>query len=797
MGVLKYKIIRDLWGQKLRTLQVVLIIAIGAAAIGMIISTRNLMVPNMQRIWRSMNAAMINIGLSSPINDDDVISLGRVEEVKQIEGMSSATIEWRLNPQDEWKPGGLTARADYKHQQLNKMDLLDGRWPTDTLLANGQDNASFYNIPDGQTVYLRVNDRVYAYKVGGTVYNQLVQPAYFGGTAQFYTTRDGFDRMVGFRDFNTLLVSGAEYDEKKTGALGDVLQEKLKKQDIDSSRFVVNPDKHIFQDTMDGIFFLMGAMGLLALILGLLLVYNTINAVITQQVNQIGIMKAIGGRTSQVLGLFLTMVFIYGILALIIAIPAGVLLGWMITAWLAGSFGADLGAFQTSPAAIIAMVAICLLAPMIAALIPIYSGSRITVREAISSYGLSANAGLLERLLNKIRLLSRMALLTISNTFRNKWRVVLMEITLVLSGLIFMMVLSVRDSVNYTVRDIIFSILNANITMIFDNPQRNNYIEDLTMAYPGIKAVEMWGLTNARIRPASRAFSEDDKSTTVLGVPLPTKFYGYQLRGGRWLNPNDTYAIVLNKKLADDVGVGVGDWVTLKYPNDKERNWQVVGLVFDPVLVNSSNLPRDLLLRDLGSVGKGYSVWIQTNNEDLASENAIAKELRTYYKKNGVEVSAQRGLFGMGDSTAQTAATLINQFNFLVILLGIMAVIIGLVGSIALSGALSLSVIERKREIGVMRAIGASSWAIARLFVGEGLILGWLSWLIAVPLSVPAGRLMGQALGAALKLDLVYKYSPVGAILWLVIITILSILASWLPAHGASRISVRESLAYQ
>jgi len=106
-------------------------------------------------------------------------------------------------------------------------------------------------------------------------------------------------------------------------------------------------------------------------------------------------------------------------------------------------------------------------------------------------------------------------------------------------------------------------------------------------------------------------------------------------------------------------------------------------------------------------------------------------------------------------------------------------------------------VMERRREIGVMRAIGASSWTIARLFIGEGLILGWLSWLIALPLSIPAGKGMVEAIGAAFQIDIIYNYTLVGAVLWFLIITVLSIIASWLPAHGASRISVRESLAYQ
>jgi putative ABC transport system permease protein len=108
-----------------------------------------------------------------------------------------------------------------------------------------------------------------------------------------------------------------------------------------------------------------------------------------------------------------------------------------------------------------------------------------------------------------------------------------------------------------------------------------------------------------------------------------------------------------------------------------------------------------------------------------------------------------------------------------------------------------LNVIERGREIGVMRAIGAPSADIIRLFMGEGLILGWLSWLIALPLSVPAGRLMTGALSAALGSEIVYRYTPLGAALWLAIVTVLAALAGWLPARRAARISVRESLTYQ
>jgi putative ABC transport system permease protein len=497
------------------------------------------------------------------------------------------------------------------------------------------------------------------------------------------------------------------------------------------------------------------------------------------------------------LRLYLTSIFFYSLIALLIALPLGIVGAWAISSWMIGSFGATVGGFEYSRMAVVVMLLIIFLAPFLASLVPIFSGARITVREAISTYGLSTKAGLIDRLLAKIKFLSRLLLLTISNTFRNKGRVVQMQITLVLSGLIFMMVVSLRDSVTYSVKDVLFSILNADVTFLFEDPQRIQYVEGLTHAYPGVKEVEMWGFTNVTLRPAGQEASEDDEGASIFGVPLPTQTYGYQLRAGRWLDPNDSHAIVLNQKLAEEIGVGVGDWITAKYSEKNQVDWQVVGLVYDPILTNVALASREVLLYDIKSTGKAQSVWIQTEQRDMQTEIAVAKGLRLYYKDKGVKVSPQKGIFGMGgDSTTQAADALIKQFDIFIALPAILAVIIGAVGGIALSGVLTLSVLERRREIGVMRAIGASSWAISRLFIGEGLLLGWMSWLIALPLSIPAGRLMAQALGTALQLDLVYKYTPVGAALWLVIITLLSILASWLPARGATRISVRESLAY-
>jgi len=474
MGVTRYKIWYDLWKNKGRTLQVVLIVGMGAFAIGMIVTTRMLIIPQMHEIWRSSNPAEIVLWASPPVNDDTIRSLGRIEGIDSIEGYSTTSIEWRSSPEDEWRPAVLTARDDYTSQIYTRLDLLSGNLPDKDSLGIVQGADQAFGIQIGDQLYLRVDNKEFDIQIGGQIYDPIASPPSFGGPLSFYATRDQFEKLTGLRDFNRIMAGGVgEYDEAVMLDVATDMQDKLDAQGVESggAAFTANnvsrvsdPNKHFFSAPLDAIFFMMGVMAVLALILALFLVYNTINAIISQQVDQIGIMKAIGARTGQILRLYLTIVLAYGVLALMFALPLGSLAGWGLVLFLLNTFNAEPGPFTISPEAVSAMVAIALFAPLVASLIPIFKGARITVREAIQTYGLSARVGLLDRMLARMEYLSRRFVLTVSNTFRNKGRVILTQITLVLSGLIFMMVMSVRDSSIYTFNDILFSILRFNIS---------------------------------------------------------------------------------------------------------------------------------------------------------------------------------------------------------------------------------------------------------------------------------------------------------------------------------------------
>jgi putative ABC transport system permease protein len=175
----------------------------------------------------------------------------------------------------------------------------------------------------------------------------------------------------------------------------------------------------------------------------------------------------------------------------------------------------------------------------------------------------------------------------------------------------------------------------------------------------------------------------------------------------------------------------------------------------------------------------------------MASQRELAKALEEHYESVGMQV-------GNTQISATERAQIESQFNVLVVFLLIMAILLAVVGGIGLMGTMSLNVMERTREIGVMRAIGATDGSIFKIVVIEGIVIGLLSWLIGAVLAYPLSVGLSNAVGISiLQAPLSYQFSLYGAGLWLVVVVILAAAASLWPARNASRVTVREVLAYE
>ncbi len=804
MGVIKHKIWSDLWYNKGRTIQSVLTIAIGAFAVGMTIGGSILMSAGIQEAWQSSSPAMISLEVDPPISQEMLDGLKSIRGVVEVEGeLAVPSIKWRRSPDEEWTVAHLMARSDYDDFKLNRLELRNGNWPVHKQMGV----ETGYNLQQGDTVYLQIDTNTGKHtrqvELNGVLFNQLLMPPSYGGNPTFYTTRNHFAEITGQPGFGIVRVSAAEFDEMAVTDLANRIRDHLKKQDVETKgagdifgKAITNPNQHPFHEVIDGMNFVLVALAALSFILGLLLVFTTMTAVISQQLNQIGMMKAIGAKSWQILSTYLIYVLSYGGLALLVALPLGAIAAYQIYASMLEIFGLIPAPFMISPVAVATQILLTLVAPVVAALVPIIGGARVTVREAISTYGLGSATGVMEKVLLKVKFIPQKLALMLGNTFRNKKRVALTLVTLTGSGIIFMTVVSASASLNYTFDELLRSIFRFDVTLNFEDEQRISVVEEVTQRYPEVEQVEMWDIGDAFIRPATQLKkSNQDKAAIVIGIPQSSTFYRPELRAGRWLQPDDTHAVVLNQHLAEEAGIKVGDWVTLDLGVKGKADWLVVGLVFDALVKQSAHVPRDTLLREINRVNKANTVMVRLTRHDADSQNAAADELRKYFDANQMKVSTTSIFYNV--NTVQEVIRLASQdIEIIVGLMGTMAVVMAVVGSIALGGMLSINVMERRREIGVMRAIGASTLTIATLFIGEGLTLGLLSWALALPFSVPASWLMSKALGVMVMSEVVYQYSEMGVLYWLIIITVLSVVASWLPAKKATTISVRESLSY-
>jgi putative ABC transport system permease protein len=182
---------------------------------------------------------------------------------------------------------------------------------------------------------------------------------------------------------------------------------------------------------------------------------------------------------------------------------------------------------------------------------------------------------------------------------------------------------------------------------------------------------------------------------------------------------------------------------------------------------------------------------VMTEKHDAATHARLIEDLRETYAANRIKATYFQ-------SAGELREQIGSQFDVIVYLMLAMAILAAIVGSMGLMSTMSINVVERGREIGVMRATGATSLAIAGIFVGEGLLLGLLSWLFSVPISYPGARAFSDVIGRELiEMALNFRF-PMGAVvLWLLIVLMLSALASLWPALRATRVSVRESLAYE
>lgn len=561
------------------------------------------------------------------------------------------------------------------------------------------------------------------------------------------------------------------------------------------------PYAHPHQWQADALLLSLLGGGAAALLLSTLLVANMLNTMFTRQIPQIGIMKATGARSGQIARLYLTTTLVVALAATTLALPAAIILGRVAVGSFLGFLGIE-PVSLTAPWWTYAVVATTGLGlPPLMALIPLVRTSRTTVRTAIDHHGGGTTphsaTGALARL-SGIRGLNRGLLMALRNTVRRPARFLLSVGLLTIAGTVFVAGMSLGSGTEAIAEE-----QKAQRTWDVDvqlaTPTPVEEVTSIVEKVPGVDVVEAFQVLPAGVAgegrvPVTRTYPDQGHGrVSVTALPEDRRAAtDPKILDGRWLREGETGAVVLNQVTGTNTvpGVAAGDTVQLTI-SGRSTSWVVAGVVEE--LAGGGGgvyTTTEGLARALGQPALVNQLRITTEVHDEQTRQSVADAVSRELAAAGTEV---RSAASISRSEAISAGHL---GPVVLILLGI-ALPLGVVGVIGLASTMSANVLDRTREFGIMHAIGARPAAVRRIVTAEGLFLALASCLVAVVPTLALTAVLGNGLGGLFfSAPLPYRISAPAVGIWVTVLVLASLLATETAATRASRLTVRDALAY-
>ncbi len=795
MSVRARKVARDLLGNKARTALVVVAIAIGLVGLSTTLRARAIFSANLEDELAVANPASATI-LVAAASDADVEAVAAHPDVAAAEGVRRAF--GRIEIGGELRPLRITVVDNPAGRAIDRLRPEDGAWPPpDGSLVLERSSLDATGLAIGDTATIEDPTGIlHELPVAATTYDiavvsgRLVDQITFGYLST--ATWESLGQPPGFTEI-AIEVTG-EPDRDRIAAVASEAGEAAGGLGL----LVAEPGKHVLDSTIASLLLILGSLGLLSLLLSGFLVFNTVAATMARQVPQIGVMKAIGASRRELLAMYVATIALYGGLALLVAVPLGWLGARVLTTQLGTLLNIDVTSFG-APAWVWAVeLGAGLAMPVVAALGPILAGTRATVAEAIRDAGAATTFGAspLDRALTRLRGLPGSVSYAARNVFRRKLRLALTVVALSLGGAILVTVVSLRSSLLATV-DGIAAYWQQDVTVDFQQLLPFDAAISAVAAVEGVAEGEGWLFIGAAVVRADGGDAGDE--TVVFGLPPDSGFVDPTLVEGRWLEPGDTDAIVVNVDVAaNEPDLEVGDRLTLR-AGGAETAWRVVGIATTQLVgpgeprpeTPIAYVPYDSLSAGLGVVGAVNRLAVRGTAGDDGAQADLAAALDEELRARGLAVR-----------TVQTRARQRTQVerltNPILLLLAAMAVVFALVGGIGLLGTMSLNALERTAEFGVVRAVGATGRTVLTIVLVEGVAVALLAFVLGSLAAIPLGWVMAQAVGISfIKVPLAFRFALAGLALWLAMALVLAVIASWLPARNASRISVKDAIAYE
>jgi putative ABC transport system permease protein len=813
--MLVVKLRRDLRAAWSRLLLMVVAICVSLTVFGGVLYAWSVMARETADAYQSTEPASATILLDRPMPAAEMATLAN--DVRSRPGVIEATVrtqftgDIRINGQPREVPLQVFVATPDDPMRMARFLVEDAAWPPKPgEVLVGRDSLALLNVAVGDRLAVETpGGEAIELRVVGTVYDPSLSPSPQEQTGRAYLSAASLplsgqgvtlDQLkiqvadpggsVPSRARNRVVAIASEVGEWLQGERGVLVREIQ----------VPPPYAHPHQWQADALLGAMLAGGAAAVVLSAILVANMLNGMFTQQIPQIGIMKAIGARSSDIERLYLAMTLLVAGAATIAAIVPAVLIGRALVSNVFAFLGIRPASLDAPWWALGVIVVAGIGLPPLMALAPLIRTSRITVRAAIDHRGLGANpsgaTGVLARL-SRISRVDRGLVMALRNTIRRPARFLLSVGLLASAGTVFVSGVSLSAGVEAIEREqSVRRNWDVDVQLAAPTP-----LDEVTAALRGIADVELvegldsvpTGVAGAGRLPVTRTYPDQGHgrvSVTAVATGMTT-FEIPSLLEGRWLDAGETGAVVLNQvaRAGTVPDVRVDGTIQLLL-GGKPTTWRVVGIVEERGGGSAVYATAEGLADALRRPPQVNQVRIVTTGHDEDSRTGVATAVDQTLAAAGIDVASSA-------SISRREAISEGHLGPVITIVLAIAIAMGVIGTIGLASTMSTNVLDRTREFGVMHAIGARPERVRRIVGAEGVFIAIASVVLAIIPTIGLTAVLGAGLGDLFfSAPLPYRISVPAIAIWTAIAVLGSMLATEAAASRASHITVREALAY-
>ena len=537
------------------------------------------------------------------------------------------------------------------------------------------------------------------------------------------------------------------------------------------------PGKAVFEQIAS----VMTAVTLLALLSALVLLSNTMTTLIGEQTPEIAAMKAVGGSRRQIARIYRRTALLLGALGAALGVVLGVVLANVVVSYFGSTFfGIETGV-HVDTGVLVASIVVGLIGPPLAAWPAIRRASRLPVREALQATGSAVGEqGRLDALLRRVRA-PRSVQIGLRSVGRRKRRTFATAMQVGLAVATLLALLSLGTSVGNITRAYYDDTHLDVWAGTFDSRPFTDEAARALATTRGVKDVQPVLQNEAKV---------DGTDAGLMGM-VNKPWMRLRITDGRWYTPAEaargTDVAVVGTGLAAATGANVGDAITAQTAAGPARV-RIVGELWEPGQPGQLYMPLATLQTALGTPGKVNAYWVRSQSPDHAFIDRLTTRLEDTLGAHGTPITSIVWYDQKADNVAQNSSITTS-----ITVLGLVIVAISMVG---LVNAITMGVLERTREIGMLRCVGARARDIRRIFATEGLVIALLGWLIGLAAGYALAYGIIELTSSTANLDLTFVFPAVNVVITLVGTVLLAVLVLLAPVRRAVRFKPGEALRY-